>query len=189
MTPASRRVFLRRGAVLLGVGGLALVAGSEVLSERPAAPVGVRLDTAAGGTPGTLAAVLAEASSTAGRRLLGSPWETWAGAVTTGWSGLYVSWLLRHLGGTPTTDVAAVRNALAARGRTGTAPAVGAVVFYSPGSTAPPTRAGLVTSVTRGVAQTVEGDHPVTVPLSERFVRRLSRPGHGTVSYGYPEYM
>ncbi len=47
---------------------------------------------------------------------------------------------------------------------------------------------GLVTSVTRGVAQTLEGDHPLTLPYAERFVRRFARPWGEHLTYARPSY-
>lgn len=178
----TRRHFLA-GTAALAAGGLALLGGSAAPSPAPSPA----LAPASGGGR-ALAQVLADADAAVGRRWLGSPWAAWAGGAPRPWSAVLVAWLLRGNGATPTDDPAAVHAAFRAAGRLGTEPRVGAVVLYSPGGTAPATATGLVTSVTGGVPQTVEGDHPFTVPAAERHVRRLARPGPGTVRYGYPVY-
>ncbi len=129
----------------------------------------------------------------------GSDGSGGSGGGTTGWDGLYVSWLLRRHGGDPAATAPADLLALVReRGEVGVAPSPGALVFYDrelgEGLVEPdqPARVGMVVAVT-GVdgdvlAQTVEGDHPAPLPHSERFVRLMARPGPGPVVFAMPRY-
>ncbi|MCZ2817330.1 CHAP domain-containing protein [Modestobacter sp. VKM Ac-2984] len=192
--PVSRRAFLLAGGAVLA-GGAAVVAGIN-RQEQPAAPP-VTAPAPAPETPappvlvpGSLDAVLAEADRTAGRRLLGSPWRAWFGETSEPWSAIYVSWLLRDIGLPTTADPVTLHAELQRAGRVGSDPEPGALVFYSRGEVNRPHHVGLVTSVTGGVPQTVEGDHPFSLPYPERFVRRYARPWEDEelISYGYPAY-
>jgi hypothetical protein len=131
--------------------------------------------------------VLTEADGSAGRRLLRSPWDSWFGGAPEDWSAVYVSWLLRDSGVARTADVAALRDVFSER-VVDDEPAPGALVFYARGKGVPPYHVGLVTSVTAGIAQTLEGDHPFTLPYAERFVRRFARPWSTQVTYAHPSY-
>lgn len=185
----TRRRFLLGAAVAAGA---AVALGDPVrrlwTPDDPAAPPPDAASPDPTGGPGRpLADVLAEAEATAGRRLLGSPWADLLGSGPAPWSAAYVSWLLRDSGMPPTADVAALYTALADRGAVGETPTPGALVFYAHGPVAPH-HVGVVLSVTRGVAQTAEGDHPFSVPFAERFVRLFARPWGEHVRYAYPAY-
>ncbi|MBB3676982.1 C40 family peptidase [Modestobacter versicolor] len=191
--PLSRRAFLAAGAAALAAGGAGLVvatrtgtptsgpAGSTPLppaAPPPAPPV----------VAGTLDAVLAAVEQSTGGRLLGSPWSAWSGVTSAAWSSSYVCWLLRDNGVPPTADPATLHAALAQAGRVGPTPQPGALVFYHRGDETRPVHVGLVTSVTAGVPQTVEGDHPMNLPHAERFVRRFARPWDERVTFALPVY-
>jgi hypothetical protein len=185
----SRRTFLVAGSAALAATGVAVVSSGgfgqwwtseeEEPPEKPPAPAPPR--------PGSWDHVLAQADATAGLRLLGSPWLEWFGGDPTAWSGMYISWLLRDADVPRTADVAELYAALERSGAVGDAPRPGALIFYTRGRV-PPHHVGLVTTVTRGVPQTVEGDHPVNLPHAERFVRRFARPWDDLISYAYPAY-
>jgi hypothetical protein len=180
----SRRTFLVAGSAALAAGGVAVFSSGGLgqwwePEEEPPAPPRPR--------PGSRDHVLAEAGGTAGLRLLGSPWLDWFGGDPTAWSGMYISWLLRDADVPRTADVAKLYAALEQAGAVGDAPRPGALIFYTRGRV-PPHHVGLVTTVTRGVPQTVEGDHPVNLPHAERFVRRFARPWDDLISYAYPAY-
>jgi hypothetical protein len=184
----SRRTFLVAGSAALAAGGVAVVSSGglgqwwrseEEPPEEPSAPPSPR--------PGSRDHVLAQAAATAGLRLLGSPWLDWFGGEPTAWSGMYISWLLRDADVPRTADVAELYAALERAGAVGKAPEPGALIFYTRGKVAPH-HVGLVTSVTRNVPQTVEGDHPVNLPQAERFVRRFARPWDDLISFAYPAY-
>ncbi|TFV64685.1 CHAP domain-containing protein [Geodermatophilus sp. DF01-2] len=189
----SRRAFLTGSVVLLG--GVAAVSKLSGRSSTPAPSSGAPshsplVDPSAppGSAVRSLDEVLAEAEATAGRRLLASPWSSWSGSTSEAWSGIYVSWLLRDNGVTRTADVAGLHAVFQAGNSLGSEPEPGALIFYSRGPVSPPHHVGLVTSVTRGVPQTQEGDHPFSLPYAERFVRRFARPWDDRVSYAYPSY-
>ena len=185
----SRRTFLVAGSAALAATGVAVVGSGglgqwwtseEEPPEEPQAPVPPQ--------PGSRDHVLAQADATAGLRLLGSPWLDWFGGDPTAWSGMYLSWLLRDADVPRTADVAELYAALEQAGALRDAPRPGALIFYRRGPV-PPHHVGLVTTVTRGVPQTVEGDHPVNLPYAERFVRRFARPwDDDLISYAYPAY-
>lgn len=190
--PISRRTFLLAGGAVLA-GGAAVVTGLNrpdspavppVTAPPPEPPAPSEL------VPGSLDAVLAEADRTAGRRLLGSPWRAWFGETSEPWSTIYATWLLRDTAVRTTADPVVLYAELQRDGRVGSDPEPGALIFYSRGEVNRPHHVGLVTSVTRGVPQTVEGDHPFSLPYAERFVRRYARPWEDQelVSYGYPAY-
>ncbi|MCZ2813396.1 CHAP domain-containing protein [Modestobacter sp. VKM Ac-2979] len=190
--PVSRRSFLLAGGAVLA-GGAAVVAGLSRSGQPEVPPVATPPpETPAPSelVPGSLDAVLAEAGRTAGRRLLGSPWRAWFGETSEPWSAIYVTWLLRENGVQRTADPVTLYAELQRDGRVGSDPEPGALVFYSRGEVNRPHHVGLVTSVTRGVPQTVEGDHPFSLPYPERFVRRYARPWEeqALLSYGYPAY-
>lgn len=181
----SRRAFLIAGATAL-VGGGAAVA---VLGTRDARPPQVE-PPAPEPRPAPLTPldqVLADADATAGRRLMGSPWSDWFGGAPAAWSAVYVSWLLRDHGVPKTDDVAALYDWFVQRGSVRSGPQPGALIFYARGPV-PPHHVGLVTSVTQGVPQTLEGDHPMNLAYEERFVRRFARPWDAEISYAYPAY-
>jgi len=182
----SRRAFLIAGATAL-VGGGAAVAVLGSRDERPSQiePPAPEPKPEPPLTP--LDQVLAEAEATAGRRLLGSPWSDWFGGAPAAWSAVYVSWLLREHGAPMTDDVAALYDWFVQSGGVRSRPQPGAVIFYSRGPV-PPHHVGLVTSVTQGVPQTLEGDHPMNLAYEERFVRRFARPWDAEISYAYPAY-
>ena len=190
----NRRNFLLGSTVVVAAGGVAAVSrwlGSEDPAARTVPPSRISPD-ARPGAPGlrSLDDVLAEADATAGGRWLGSPWGTWFGGGPQAWSGIYVTWLLRENGITRSADVPTLYAELERAGRVGEDPEPGALIFYSRGEIRQAHRVGLVTSVTEGVAQSVEGDHPFTRPHEERFVRRFARPweDRGRVGYAYPSY-
>ncbi len=202
----SRRTLLVGGAVVV-VGGAG--AGAALLSrpDEPPAPVDPPdpgpTTTAGPPAEAPLRAVLAEAEATAGLRMLGSPWARWAGRPdgsegeeASGWDGLYVSWLLRAHGGDPAATAPADLMALVrTSGQVGVEPVPGALVFSDRGlgddavEPEEPARVGMVTAVVGGsVVQALEGDHPASLPHSERFVRRVARPGPGPVLFAMPRY-
>jgi hypothetical protein len=184
----SRRTFLLAGSAVLATGGAAVISSGglgqwwESGEKPPEEPPAPRLTG-----PGSLDHVLAEADATAGLRLLGSPWLDWFGGAPTAWSGMYVSWLLRDAGVPRTATAADLHATFQRAGAVGDSPRRGALVFYTRGPV-PPHHVGLVTSVTRGIPQTLEGDHPRNLPHAERFVRRFGRPWDGLISYAYPAY-
>jgi hypothetical protein len=187
MTATSRRSFLVAiGSAAAGAAALTAVAQTSAAptARQPAAATGAMVGVA---NARSLEAVLAEADRTAGRRLLGSPWRSRLGSPGP-WSAVYATWLLRENGVPGTPDVSALYGGFAAAGGVGNAPRPGALIFYNRGDVMRPTRVGLVTSVTDSVAQCVEGDHPMTVPYDERFVRRFARPYDERVRFGYPVY-
>ena len=175
----TRRQLLVAGSGLLAAGGLA------VLADRRSAP-GVA-GVPASGLP-SLHTVLAAADATAGQRLLGSPWSSAVAAGADSWGTVYICWLLRNIGIPMTPDATTLYAALREAGGLVSSPRPGALVFYSHGPVDQPYHVGLVTSVTRGVPQTQEGDQPMTVPPEERFVRRFARPWDSRVSYAMPSY-
>lgn len=190
--PVSRRTFLLAGGAVLA-GGAAVVAGLSRQGSPELPPVTApapESSAPAEPVPGSLDVVLAEADRTAGRRLLGSPWQAWFGGTSEPWSAVYVTWLLRDTGVRTTADPVVLYAELQRDGRVGADPEPGALLFYSRGEVNRPHHVGLVTSVTRGVPQTVEGDHPFSLPYAERFVRRYARPwaDQELISYGYPAY-
>jgi hypothetical protein len=185
----------RRGFLLAG--GTAVLSTAAVLlaGDRRGTPRSPQLmmtdsatPVAATAGPTTLSGVLELADDTVGRRMLGSPWNGWAGSAASAWSGTYATWLLRGTGVAATADVAALREQFLRLGRTGATPQRGALVFYHRGDPRWPFHVGLVTSVTSGVPQSVEGSHPWSLPPAERFVRRFSLPWDPRVDYGYPAY-
>jgi hypothetical protein len=191
--PLSRRAFLLAGTAALAVGGAGLVAGTRNGPGTPGTGGGGSMPPvipppAPRAVAGTLDAVLAAAGQSAGERLLGSPWSAWSGPDPTAWSSTYVCWLLRDIGVPPTADPAALYAGFAQAGRVGLTPQPGALVFYHRGDLARPVHVGLVTSVTDGAPQTVEGDHPMNLPYAERFVRRFARPWDQRVHFALPEY-
>jgi hypothetical protein len=187
----TRRGFLLAGGTAVLSTAAVLLAGDrrgtpqspQLMMTDSATPVAA---TTAG--PTTLSGVLALADDTVGRRMLGSPWNGWAGSAASAWSGTYATWLLRGTGVAATADVAALREQFLRLGRTGATPQRGALVFYHRGDPRWPFHVGLVTSVTSGVPQSVEGSHPWSLPPAERFVRRFSLPWDPRVDYGYPAY-
>ncbi|GAA4741801.1 hypothetical protein GCM10023328_23760 [Modestobacter marinus] len=189
--PISRRAFLLAGGAVLA-GGAAVATGLSRSGEPETPPVTAPTPgtPAPAPVPGSLDAVLAEADRTAGRRLLGSPWRAWFGETSEPWSAIYVSWLLRDNGVPRTAEPVTLYAELQRADRVGSTPEPGALLFYSRGEVNRPHHVGLVTSVTRGVPQTVEGDHPFALPYPERFVRRYARPweDQALISYGYPAY-
>ncbi|MCF6736937.1 CHAP domain-containing protein [Blastococcus sp. KM273129] len=182
----SRRAFLGAGAGALLLGGIAVVTSQQ---DGPPTTPGATTPTEPAEDPRpALADVLADADASAGVRLLGSQWAEWYGAPAEEWSALFISWLLRARGLPRTDDVAELYDFFDRADSLGDRPEVGALIFYADGPVLP-YRVGLVTSVTDGVAQTMEGDHPVSLPPAERFVRRFARPWDAArITYAYPSY-
>ncbi len=182
----SRRTFLIAGSAAIAAGGVAVITKGGLGGEPAVGPADPS-PAPQSPQPGSLDDVLAQADATAGLRLLGSPWLSWFGRDATAWSGVYVSWLLRDIDGLRTTNVANMYGAFERMDAVGDTPRPGALIFYTRGRV-PPHHVGLVTSVTEGVPQTVEGDHPANLPAAERFVRRYARPWDDRISYAYPAY-
>lgn len=161
--------------------------GVRAVGAATVEPVSAPIPTQGGlPAPLTLDDVLRSARACAGVRLLSSPW---APATGDRWSAQWLAWLLRGL--TPAlhdTSAASLLATLRPVAAVSTSPQVGALVFYSDGATAAPVHVGFVVSVVGGVPQVLEGDHPITMPPSERFVRLLPRPGEGKLLYALPRY-
>lgn len=179
-----RRAFLGAGAVLITGAVVLAVTDPDDRETGPAAPTTDPPEE----LRRSLAGVLARANAQAGVRLVGSPWSEWYGNPTAAWSAVFASWLLREHGLPRTEDVADLYELFRGQGAVGDRPRPGALIFYADGPV-PPHHVGLVTSVSDGVAQTLEGDHPSSLPYNERFVRRFARPWEATsITYAYPSY-
>ena len=175
----SRRTVLALGAAALAV---PIVADAGRTGSRLAATPGVAV-AAAGGS--AAARVIAEAEGAAGMRLDGSPWMA---PSAFGWSALFASWLLRDHG---LPAIASPRELFAHHriaGRTHVLPEPGSLVFYSPGGDAEINHVGIVTSMSGGAAQTIEGDVPGELPSELTFVRRFSEPWSDRVVFATPDY-
>lgn len=176
----SRRTFLAAGAA---VAAAMLPSGlSRVITTNAAQPGAPTAATR------TLSVVRAEAIATTGTRLINSPWLTYFNGQVTGWSAMYVSWLLRGNGLPKTTDVQQLYNALKSTGRIGPLPQPGSLIFYGLGDPGAPYHVGFVDTVTAQLPQSIEGDAASNTATEERFVRRFGCPWDRRVNFGYPSY-
>ncbi|MDQ0894413.1 CHAP domain-containing protein [Agromyces ramosus] len=133
--------------------------------------------------------VVAEARAHLGERLAGSPWQDYFAGLSTNWCAMFASWLIRDQNGAKSASSTAVYDYYAARGRVGTTPRAGALIFYSyDGTRYDIYHIGIVESVNGGVAQTIEGNTPGTLPYTQTTVTSYSRPWSSLVLYAYPEY-
>jgi hypothetical protein len=177
----SRRAFVTAtGTLLVAAGGIvatsvALEGTSADAEQTPAPPA----------PTGTAAAVTAAAAATVGRPLANSAWQIHFGNRLTEWDAAWVSWLLRGTGAPKTTGVAALHSWAQQHGTVDGTPKPGALIFYFAPHVVAPVHVGLVESVTRGVAQTIEGGSPANLDPAHQFVRRFSAPWSTTVRFGH----
>lgn len=178
----SRRALLAVGAAALAV---PIVADPALAGIRATTSASAVRSGAGAGAGSGAARVIAEAEGAAGMRLEGSPWMA---PSAFGWSALFASWLLRDHG---LPAIASPRELFAHHriaGRTHVLPEPGSLVFYSPGGDAEINHVGIVTSMSGGAAQTIEGDVPGELPSELTFVRRFSEPWSDRVVFATPDY-
>lgn len=161
--------------VLAGVGAVAA-----------SVPLGA---VAANADPRSVSTVTAEARAYVGARLAGSPWQSYFGGLSTDWCAMFVSWLIREQNGPKSASSTAIYDFYNARGRTGSIPTPGALIIYTDnGARSGIFHIGIVENVSGGVASTIEGNTPGSLPYTQTYVKAYGQPWSSSVLYAYPDY-
>jgi hypothetical protein len=171
----SRRTFVTAtGTLLVTAGGIVTASVGFEHTDADASQTT--------GSPAA-AALVAAAASTVGRQLANSAWQVYFGNRLTEWNTAWVEWLLKGAGAPKTNTVAALYSWAQRHGAVDGTARAGSLVFYFAPQATVPMHVGVVESVTKGVAQTIEGGSPANFDPAHQFVRRYSAPWSSTVKY------
>lgn len=174
--PRSGPTLTRRVAIAAGGAGALLAATAPAATAHAA---GMR----------SVSQVVGEARNHLGWKLAGSPWQSYFSGLSTDWCAMFVSWLIRDQIGPKSASSTAVYDFYSARGRTGTTPKPGALILYTEnGARSGIFHIGIVESVINGVAQTIEGNTPGSLPYTQTYVKAYPSPWGPPNLYAYPEY-
>ena len=174
----SRRAFVTMSGALVATAGGIVTASVGFEHTTADADQGLAARAAAG-------PLVAAAAATVGRPLANSAWQIYFGNRLTEWNAGWVEWLLQRSGAPKTNSVAALHSWAQQHGPVDQTPKPGSLIFYFAPHAVAPVHVGVVESVTRGVAQTIEGGSPANFDPAHQFVRRYSAPWSPTVRYAH----